>query len=110
VARCSDVRILNNNNSSIIESGDTLSLLLTVQSNGELSKIVPGININHETGHRVATFWCGFTEQTIEMKKGENKLLLEINNLDLAPGNYTIGVNLGFGIEALDDVENALDL
>ena len=108
-ARCSNLRILGDNSSSI-ESGGALSLVLTVQSSGEFAKIVPGINVNHHSGARVATFWCGFTEQMIEMKKGENKLLLEIDCLNLAPGNYTIGVNLGFGIEPLDDVENVIDL
>jgi hypothetical protein len=68
------------------------------------------LNVSNVLGQRIATFWGGFTESTITLQPGLNRLLLHVARLDLLPGEYKLSATLGLEGEALDFVEDVMEI
>ena len=79
-------------------------------SKREIERVLPGLNISNSLGHRIVTFWNGFTAQSITLQPGINRLVLLVTRLDLSPGEYKLSTTLGLDRETLDVVEDAANI
>jgi lipopolysaccharide transport system ATP-binding protein len=92
---------------TMVNSGDKLIAIIEVKTEKMIEKILPGLNLSNALNQRIATFWSGFIGGNIRLQPGINRLMLQIDHLDLSPGEYSYSITLGLEGDTIDSVENA---
>jgi lipopolysaccharide transport system ATP-binding protein len=92
--------------SCLIHSREFLEATITISSKRILHDVVIGLNINDNSGVRVATLWSGFNSQRFDLKAGLNRFHLSLDSLPLIPGNYGVDVTVGLDGQGLDSAED----
>jgi len=111
-AKCTNVFVLDatGEKQNTVRSGGELEVVFEVESKSTINRVLPSLNVSNVLGQRIATFWGGFTESTITLQPGLNRLLLHVARLDLLPGEYKLSATLGLEGEALDFVEDVMEI
>ncbi len=112
LAKCLNVSVIGSDGQFLttIRSGDKFEVLFEIESKRKIDHVLPGLNITNSIGQRVVTFWGGFTDRALRLEPGINHFLLRARRLDLRPGEYRLSATLGLDGEALDIVEDILEV
>jgi lipopolysaccharide transport system ATP-binding protein len=111
-ARCINVSVVGNERhaETIIKSGGNFEVIFEVESKTIINNLLPSVNLTNDLGQRIVTFWSGFTGSAITLQPGVSRVILHVRRLDLIPGTYSLSAVLGLDGEALDIVEDALQI